>query len=110
MDQIIYSVHFLQPNRLVGCREEELLDLNDIWVDSAFETRDRVRNKHGLTVRGELKVPAGSIGEILMVLRDGDENRASYHVHFDCFAGHPLIIREAALDSIQALQEEAPHV
>jgi len=110
MDQIIYSVHFLDQNRIVGCREEELLDLSDVWVKSRFETRERVRNKHALSVRGEVRVPAGSIGEVLMVLRDETDSSVSYHVHFDCFAGHPLIIRETALEPLCAQQEETSHV
>ena len=31
-DQIIYSVHFLDAGRIVGCREEELIDTDAEWV------------------------------------------------------------------------------
>jgi nitrogen fixation protein NifZ len=37
MDQIIYSVHFLEQNRIVGCREEELIDPDEVWIESRFE-------------------------------------------------------------------------
>ncbi|MBS1209328.1 MAG: NifZ family protein [Proteobacteria bacterium] len=107
MDQIIYSVHFLDQNRIVGCREEELIGLDEAWADSRFETREHVITQRALAIAGEVRVPAGSRGEILMVLRDRPDGIA-YHVHFHCYAGHPLIVRETALES--PLQEETLHV
>jgi nitrogen fixation protein NifZ len=35
-DQIIYSVYFHAENRLVGCREEELIDIAEDWTPSRF--------------------------------------------------------------------------
>lgn len=108
MDQVIYSIHFLGENRIVGCREEELIGLDEAWVDSRFETREYVRNLRPLGISGEVKVPAGARGEILKVLRDLP-GEVAYHVHFACYAGHPLIVRESALEPISS-QEEAHHV
>ncbi len=110
MDQVIYSVHFLDTNRIVGCREEELMGLDEVWVDSLFETRERVRAARALAIEGEVRVPEGARGEILKVLRDVPGGLA-YHVHFECWAGHPLIVRESALRAwTPSLQEEADHV
>lgn len=112
MDQVIYSLHFLDENRIVGCREEELIDLDETWVDSLFETREFVRTLRPLGIAGEVKVAAGERGEILKVIRDMP-GEVAYHVHFHCYAGHPLIVRESALQSTQASissKEEAPHV
>ena len=41
-DQIIYSVHFLDEGRVVGCREEELIGIDEPWIESRFEVRQRV--------------------------------------------------------------------
>ena len=30
-DQIVYTVHFLEDDRIVGCREEELLSWDEPW-------------------------------------------------------------------------------
>ncbi|MEN3112301.1 nitrogen fixation protein NifZ [Uliginosibacterium paludis] len=110
MDQVIYSVHFLDTNRIVGCREEELMELDEVWIDSRFETRERVRAARALAIEGEVRVPEGARGEILKVLRDAPGGLA-YHVHFECWAGHPLIVRESALCAgVPTLQEEADHV
>jgi nitrogen fixation protein NifZ len=95
-DQIIYSVHFLDVGRLVGCREEELLGADEPWVPSAYEFRQKVRAAKSLAAKGETLVAVGSIGEILKVLRDGPAGVA-YHVHFDCLPGRPLLVSEGAL-------------
>jgi len=95
-DQIIYSVHFLQSDRVVGCREEELLGADELWVDSRFEVRQKVRATRALTVRGEPRVSIGSRGEILQVEREAGPPLL-YHVHFDCLPGNPLRVPEACL-------------
>lgn len=97
MDQVIYSVHFLDTGRIVGCREEELIDADDDWVESRFETRERVLCTRALAIDGEVRVPPGSRGEILKVMRHATVDDVLYHVHFECLPGHPLIVREAAL-------------
>jgi len=95
-DQIIYSVHFLDEARVVGCREEELIGKDEPWVDSRFEVRQMVRAAQALAIRGEVRVPTGSRGEIMNIDRS-DANRVLYHTHFDCLPGNPLQVPEAAL-------------
>jgi nitrogen fixation protein NifZ len=95
-DQIIYSVHFLDEGRVVGCREEELIDLDEAWVESRFEVRQVVRAARVLAIRGEVRVPLDSRGEILNVDRSDAQN-VLYHTHFDCLPGNPLLVPEAAL-------------
>ena len=95
-DQIIYSVHFLDEGRLVGCREEELIGIDEPWVESRFEVRQKVRAARALAIRGEVRVPLGSRGEILNIERSAAQ-RVLYHVHFDCLPGNPLQVPEAAL-------------
>jgi len=105
IDQVIYSVHFLDTDRVVGCREEELMDIDEPWVESRFESREIVRCNRALAIAGEVRVLSGARGEILKVLRDMPE-MVCYHVHFDCLPGHPLIVREAALDPLIAVEVE----
>ncbi len=80
-DQIIYSVHFLDIDRLVGCRDEELIAADEPWVPSRFETRDKVIALKTLAVNGETRVAAGSVGEVIKVLRDMPDG-VQYHVRF----------------------------
>jgi nitrogen fixation protein NifZ len=98
-DQIIYSVHFLDVGRIVGCREEELQGGDEPWVPSIYEFRQKVRAAVTLAANGETLVAAGNIGEILRVLRD-DPAGVRYHVHFDCLPGRPLIVSERALTNL----------
>ncbi|MCX8086718.1 MAG: nitrogen fixation protein NifZ [Rhodocyclaceae bacterium] len=98
IDQIIYSVHFLEAGKIVGCREEELIGADEPWVESRFEVRERVRAALTLASGGEVLVPAGSIGEILKVVRETDP--PTYHLHFDCRPGRVFAVPEAALTAL----------
>lgn len=95
-DQIIYSVHFIEEGRLVGCREEELIAIDEPWLESRFEVRQKVRARRALAIRGVVRVPAGSPGEILN-LEHSETQGVVYHAHFDCLPGNPLCVPEAAL-------------
>jgi nitrogen fixation protein NifZ len=95
-DQVIYSVHFLDEGRIVGCREEELIGAEEAWVPSEFEFRQRVRAARTLASQGEVLVASGDRGEVLRVLRDAPGGVA-YHIHFDSLPGRPLMVPETAL-------------
>ena len=92
-DQIIYSVNFLDEGRIVGCREEELIGEEDVWVPSRFEFREKVCAARGLSVGGELLVTAGAIGEVIKVLRDLPDE-VHYQIHFDMLPGRVLQLPE----------------
>lgn len=98
-DQIIYEVHFLDDNRLVGCREEELIDAELPWVPSRFESREHVSAATTLAHQGKVLVRAGERGQILKVWRD-DENGVSYDVIF-----HDMTLRVPE-HGLHALEEE----
>lgn len=95
-DQIIYSVHFLDINRIIGCREEELIGADDEWVPSRYEFREKVRAALPLGKQGQIVVPGNAIGEIVKVVRNA-EGGVAYQVHFDCLLGRVLQVPEAAL-------------
>jgi len=92
-DQLIYSVHFLEQNRLVGCREAELQAEADPWTPSRFESRDKVTPRLALGVQGNIVARPGTVGEIEKVLR-GTPGNVSYHVRFP---GRTLQVPETAL-------------
>ncbi|WP_455205911.1 nitrogen fixation protein NifZ [Kaarinaea lacus] len=96
-DYIIYGVHFLQEDILVGCREEELILASEPWVKSEFEFRDKVQAKIKLAVNGEVLVEEFDQGEVLKVLRDMP-NGVHYHVRFP---GRTLLVPEKALCIIE---------
>ncbi len=92
-DQIIYTVHFLEQGRMVGCRAEELIPADAPWNPSRFEFRDKVLCRLDLGINGEVLVAKGSEGEILKVLRE--LTPLQYHVRFP---GRTLQVPEAALE------------
>jgi nitrogen fixation protein NifZ len=94
-DQVIYSVHFLDEDRLVGCREEELQLASEPWVPSRFEVREVVRARLPLGIAGRVLVQAGAEGEVMKVLRDAAD-AVAYHVHFS--GAGTLAVPESALD------------
>ncbi len=97
-DQVIYEIHFMDDGGiLVGCREEELIDLDTEWVESRYEFREKVRAARLLRVEGVTLANIGDEGQVLKVLRNGVDGVA-YHVRFP---GHTLMVPEAALDPIE---------
>lgn len=82
-DQLIYSVNFLEAGRMVGCREEELILASEPWVPNLYEFKDMVATSKALALRGEVRVQAGQVGQVMRVLRDLPEGMGiHYHVHF----------------------------
>lgn len=98
-DQIIYTVHFLADDRLIGCRDEELQPAEDPWTPSRFETRDRVSARLDLGRGGRVLVERGQVGEVVKVLRGVASADApgtvAYHVQFP--GGSLLQVPESAL-------------
>ena len=92
-DQVIYTVHFLDHGRMVGCRAEELIPADAPWNPSRFEFRDKVVCSIDLGVRGEVIAAKGAEGEILKVLRDSQPMQ--YHVRFP---GRTLQVPENVLE------------
>lgn len=97
-DQIIYSVHFIDINRIIGCREEEIIDADAPWNPSLFEFRDKVTSRKILTVNNEVIVRPGDQGEVLKVLGDSGKE-FQYHVRFP---GHTLQVGESVLERLEA--------
>jgi nitrogen fixation protein NifZ len=92
-DQVIYTVHFLDQGRMVGCRAEELIPADSPWHPSRFEFRDKVVCRIDLGVGGEIVAGKGAEGEILKVLRDSQP--LQYHVRFP---GRTLQVPESVLE------------
>jgi nitrogen fixation protein NifZ len=101
-DQLIYTVNILEQNKIVGFREEELISINEPWVPSKFESREKVRSKITLTVRGETRVFPGMEGEILKVFRD-EKFGVLYHV---IFHDQVLQVPEASLEATRVFDDE----
>jgi nitrogen fixation protein NifZ len=80
-DQLIYSVDFLDQQKVVGCREQELQAADEPWIQTRFEFHDRVTPTISLAVNGEVIASPGDAGEIEKVLRE-EAGGPRYHVRF----------------------------
>lgn len=92
-DQVIYTVHFLEQGRMVGCRAEELIPADAPWNPSRFEFHDKVICRIDLGIQGQVIVDSGTEGEILKVLRESLP--LQYHVRFP---GRTLQVPESVLE------------
>jgi nitrogen fixation protein NifZ len=101
-DQLIYTVNILEQGKIVGFREEELIGIAEPWVPSKFESREKVRSRITLAVRGEVRVAPGMEGEILKVFRDENDG-VQYHV---IFHDQVLQVPEAALEATRVYDDE----
>lgn len=99
-EYIIYSVHFLDEDILVGCKEDELIPVDAPWMPSKFEFREKVRAAIPISVKGELIADENDTGEIIKVLRD-EAKVVLYHVRFP---GRTLQVPENALKSVDEVE------
>ncbi len=102
-DQLIYTVNFLDQDKIVGFREEELISINEPWVPSRFESREKVRSKVTLAVRGEVRAMPSTEGEVLKVLRD-ESGGVQYQV---IFHDHVLQVPESVLEAVHVYRDDA---
>ncbi len=100
-DQLIYTVNFIDQDKIVGFREEELIGIAEPWIPRKFESRERVRSRVTLAVSGKVRARPGSEGEILKVLRD-EAGGVQYHV---IFHDHVLQVPETALEAVHVYDD-----
>lgn len=80
-DQVIYEVHFLEPDMVVGIRESELQDAHDPWIDTMFQNRDHVICRVPLAVNGQIIMASGSKGQVVKTITN-ENGPTLYHVSF----------------------------
>ena len=96
-DQIIYRVHFLDANKTVGCREEELIPASQPWIPNKFEFREKVLATKTLVIGGETIVDVDDVGEIEKIIKEEQGMSVAYHVRFH---GRVLQVPESSLTAV----------
>jgi len=108
-DQVIYQVHFIEQGCTVGCRESELGDLRQPWVDRQFERGDKVKVATALSSDGEVVVKAGDMGTILGL--ESHQKPYCYNVSFqekNSLNVHSWVIPETVLTLVPTTQLNDP--
>lgn len=93
-DQVIYTVHFLEQGRMVGCRLEEVIAADAPWNPSLYEFGDKVLCTLDLSVNGNIVAKKGTVGEVMKVLNETDPPQYQYHIRFP---GITLQVPESSL-------------
>lgn len=68
MDEVIYDVHFIKEDIIIGCREKELAPFERPWEPAAFSTGDKVTASMDLISKGRIMAPRGASGSITAVM------------------------------------------
>ena len=97
-DQVIYQVHFLEDNRVIGCRESELKDAHEAWQGNLFEYGDCAILTVKLKLEGSLIGKPGDQVSIIAVNRE-DQSDISYRVQL---AEYDIDVPERALAQVDA--------
>lgn len=79
-DQIIYQIHFLDGDLVVGCRGQELIPASQPWDAGMLQFGDIVTTLQALSINGTVVVSAGATGQIEATDQGHDGN--SYTVTF----------------------------
>ena len=79
-DQIIYQIHFPDCDRVVGCREQELIAGDRPWLAGNLQYGDSVICQTALAMQGEMVVSVGQLGRIEAT--DRGEHGDGYIVDF----------------------------
>jgi nitrogen fixation protein NifZ len=80
MDQVIFQVHFLEHDLVVGCRLQELIPAHQPWHAGMLHFGDAVTNLSPLSIKNQVVVPTGERGRIEGT--DHGEDGNSYIVAF----------------------------
>ena len=69
-DNLIYQVHFVEEDCIVGCREQELISGSAPWIAGEFQFGDWVSAALPLAIDGQPVVNEGQVGQIMDEIRD----------------------------------------
>jgi nitrogen fixation protein NifZ len=82
LDDLVYDVHFLAIDRIVGCRERELIPADAAWTPPLYGKGNRIAATVELAHNGTTLVRKGDAGKITAV-RYREEMGYVYEVTFD---------------------------
>ncbi|MGL1959284.1 MAG: nitrogen fixation protein NifZ [Colwellia sp.] len=92
-DQIIYQVHFLDIDKVYGCKESELIAAETPWLANIFEYGDQANLTIALSVEGERIGNKGQLVDVLSVDRT-QPSEINYRI---LIGEHDVMVPERAL-------------
>lgn len=80
-DEVVYDVHFIDRDRIVGCREKELTAYDEPWLPASHMKGDHVKAALDLSHRGTTLVDSGTPG-VIYAIRYHRERGYVYETRF----------------------------
>lgn len=99
-EHVVYQVHFIEHNQIIGCKESELILASEPWTDNAFEYGDRVALTLPLTMAEQRIAEAGDPVMIIAVQREneGETQKILYRIQIN---EHDVMVPERALAALE---------
>ncbi len=67
MDDYVFDVHFLKEDKIVGCRENELISADEAWSPPKFKKKDSILAAANIGKNREVLIPAKTAGKVLTI-------------------------------------------
>jgi nitrogen fixation protein NifZ len=96
-DDVVYEVNFLNDNRILGCRDHELIEIEEPWSEPKFLKKDKVRSTTDLTKDGTVIVKKDTDG-VIVRLQFYPEIGYAYEVKFSDELS--LMLRDTQIEKI----------
>lgn len=78
-DTIVYQIHFLEQDKVIGCKESELISADKPWVSNEFEYGDSARLNLTLSMDGSIIGKKDDVVSVIGVDRE-DVNDIFYRI------------------------------
>ena len=95
--QVIFQVFFPEVNRVVGVRDNEVIDAALPWIPCQFHSLDKARLTRSLSMQGELVASKGDVIEVQRALRNLDNGQMQYEV---AIGAHTVRLDSAVLETV----------
>lgn len=95
LEDEVYDVHFLETDRIIGCRAKELIGAQEDWSPPLFAKGEAVRIAMKLTHRGQTLAEGGESARILKVRY---RRKLGYHYLVGLKEGGSILLLQEQLE------------
>lgn len=99
-ETVVYQVHFMASNQIIGCKESELILASEPWTFNEFEYGDKVQLTVPLAMDKQRIANSGDAVSIIAVQREqqADEQLIYYRIQIN---EHDVMVPERALAALE---------
>ncbi len=101
LDQYVYDVHFTNSERIVGCREKEIIDGDLLWNPPKFRKHQSIYAVHSLGSQGKCLVAKNTRGVVQAVMYREPWGYV-YEVSFDQTQSPKYLLKSTQIEAIHS--------